>query len=115
MNNLQRVVLLCAVVFTLTAMAVAQSAGAAPTPQLAKAVTPTPDPAPSPAVSTTPAAAAPAASNAAPAPKPAPKGVPALPPEKSAPVRAVRFDKAPVIDGKLDDDIWKTAAVLRDF
>ncbi|MFL6335623.1 MAG: DUF5916 domain-containing protein [Pyrinomonadaceae bacterium] len=114
MNNFQRVVLLCAVVFTLTAMAAAQSAGAAPTPQLAKAVTPTPAPAPSPKVSTTPAAA-PAASNAAPAPKPAPKGVPALPPEKSAPVRAVRFDKAPVIDGKLDDDIWKTAAVLRDF
>jgi len=27
----------------------------------------------------------------------------------------VRFDKAPVIDGKLDDEIWKTAAVLKDF
>ncbi len=50
-----------------------------------------------------------------PAPKPVGKGVPALPPEKAQPVRIARFDKAPVIDGKLDDDIWKTAAVLKDF
>ena len=26
-----------------------------------------------------------------------------------------RFDKAPVIDGKLDDEVWKQAAVLKDF
>src|SRR6267143_3505500 len=39
----------------------------------------------------------------------------ALPPEKSNPVRLVRFDKPPVIDGKLDDEVWKTAAVLKDF
>jgi hypothetical protein len=26
-----------------------------------------------------------------------------------------RFDKSPVIDGKLDDEIWKQAALLRDF
>jgi Domain of unknown function (DUF5916)/Carbohydrate family 9 binding domain-like len=38
-----------------------------------------------------------------------------LPPEKSAPVRLPRFDKAPVIDGKLDDEIWKHAVVLKDF
>ena len=38
-----------------------------------------------------------------------------LPPEKAQPVRLVRFDKAPVIDGKLDDEIWKQATVLRDF
>jgi Domain of unknown function (DUF5916)/Carbohydrate family 9 binding domain-like len=38
-----------------------------------------------------------------------------LPPEKSNPVRAVRFDKAPVIDGKLDDEVWKTAALFKDF
>jgi hypothetical protein len=25
------------------------------------------------------------------------------------------FDKAPVIDGKLDDDVWKSAAVFKDF
>src|SRR5467141_434085 len=38
-----------------------------------------------------------------------------LPPEKAQPVRMPRFDKAPVIDGKLDDEIWKQAAVLKDF
>jgi hypothetical protein len=38
-----------------------------------------------------------------------------LTPEKAQPARLVRFDKVPVIDGKLDDDIWKTAAVFKDF
>src|SRR6266550_5595777 len=38
-----------------------------------------------------------------------------LPPEKSQPVRLPRFDKPPVIDGKLDDEIWKHAIVLKDF
>ncbi|HJZ80676.1 MAG TPA: DUF5916 domain-containing protein [Pyrinomonadaceae bacterium] len=38
-----------------------------------------------------------------------------LPPEKSQPVRMPKFDKAPVIDGKLDDEIWKSAVVLKDF
>src|SRR6266576_4504638 len=38
-----------------------------------------------------------------------------LPPEKAQPVRMPRFDKAPVIDGKLDDEIWKHATVLKDF
>ncbi|MDX6382804.1 MAG: hypothetical protein QOK48_377, partial [Blastocatellia bacterium] len=38
-----------------------------------------------------------------------------LPPEKSQPVRMVKFDKPPVIDGKLDDEIWQHAAVLKDF
>jgi len=113
MNTLHRVALLGALCFTLTAAAAAQSAGAAPTPLVAKATSPTPAPAPSPAASASPSpAAAPAA---APAPKAAGKGVPALPPEKAQPVRVGRFDKAPVIDGKLDDEIWKTAAVLKDF
>src|SRR5215210_2910523 len=113
MNNLQRVALLCAVAFTFTAAAAAQSAGTSPTPQVAKAVTPTPVPAPSPAASTPPAAAS--AAGTAAAPKAAAKGLPALPPEKTQPVRIARFDKAPVIDGKLDDEIWKSAAVLKDF
>ena len=38
-----------------------------------------------------------------------------LPSEKSNPVRLVRFEKPPTIDGKLDDEVWKTAAVLKDF
>jgi len=38
-----------------------------------------------------------------------------LPPEKARPVKLPLFAKPPVIDGKLDDDVWKNAAVLRDF
>jgi Domain of unknown function (DUF5916)/Carbohydrate family 9 binding domain-like len=38
-----------------------------------------------------------------------------LPPEKTLPTRIPRFEQAPVIDGRLDDAVWKTAAVLRDF
>ena len=38
-----------------------------------------------------------------------------LPPEKAQPVKLVRFETAPVIDGKLDEAIWKTAVVLKDF
>src|ERR1051326_3964284 len=38
-----------------------------------------------------------------------------LPPEKSKPITIPRFDQAPVIDGKLDDQVWKTAAVFKDF
>ncbi len=38
-----------------------------------------------------------------------------LPPEKLRPVNAVKFAVAPTIDGKLDDEIWKTAQVLKDF
>jgi hypothetical protein len=42
-------------------------------------------------------------------------GAPALPPEKSSPVRLPRFAKPPVIDGKIDDEVWKNAVVLKDF
>jgi hypothetical protein len=38
-----------------------------------------------------------------------------LPPEKTRPVRLVRFEKPPVIDGKLDEDVWKAATVFKDF
>src|SRR5258706_2214181 len=38
-----------------------------------------------------------------------------IPPEKAKPIVIPRFDKPPVIDGKLDDEIWKQAIVLRDF
>jgi hypothetical protein len=43
------------------------------------------------------------------------KPSPAVPPEKSRPVVVTRFEKAPVVDGKLDEEVWKTAAVLKDF
>jgi len=38
-----------------------------------------------------------------------------LPPEKAKPVTIPRFDHPPVIDGKLDDEVWKTAAIFKDF
>jgi Domain of unknown function (DUF5916)/Carbohydrate family 9 binding domain-like len=38
-----------------------------------------------------------------------------LAPEKAQPVRVPRFETAPVIDGKLDDAVWRQAAVFRDF
>lgn len=41
--------------------------------------------------------------------------MPVLPREKAEPVRIPRFEKIPVIDGKLDDDVWKNAVVLKDF
>src|SRR5712691_3899280 len=56
--------------------------------------------------------ASPAESKAA--ARPAKPGV-VLPPEKSQPVRLPPFDKPPVIDVKLDDEIWKQAIVLKDF
>ncbi|PYS24016.1 MAG: hypothetical protein DMF72_06810 [Acidobacteria bacterium] len=38
-----------------------------------------------------------------------------IPPEKAKPLNVPRFDKPPVIDGKLDDEVWKQAAVFKDF
>src|SRR6476659_7939933 len=38
-----------------------------------------------------------------------------LPPEKAQPVKVSLFAKPPVIDGKLDDEVWKSAAVFKDF
>ncbi len=38
-----------------------------------------------------------------------------LPPEKANPVKLILFAKPPTIDGKLDDEVWKTAVVLKDF
>jgi hypothetical protein len=38
-----------------------------------------------------------------------------LPPEKAQPVKMPKFEKAPTIDGKLDDEVWKNATVLKDF
>jgi hypothetical protein len=63
--------------------------------------------------------AAPATVTTAPADAPANAkptgGKPALPPEKANPVRLPQFAKPPVIDGKLDDEVWKNAVVLKDF
>lgn len=79
---------------------------------------------PLPAASPTPVATA----KASPAPAPAPsqngnqvapaattKGSFVLPPEKSQPVTIPRFESSPVIDGKLDEEVWKNAVVLKNF
>ena len=36
-------------------------------------------------------------------------------PEKAKPVSIPRFENTPVIDGSLDDEVWKDAAVFKDF
>jgi hypothetical protein len=71
-------------------------------------VSPTPSPAPVAVLTGAPAGAL--ASS-----KPEVKGRLALPPEKTQPVRIPRFESAPVIDGKLDEEVWKQAALLKDF
>ncbi len=38
-----------------------------------------------------------------------------LPPEKMNPTSIPRFESAPFIDGRLDDAVWKSAAVFKDF
>lgn len=60
-----------------------------------------------------PAAAAPASSITATAT--VPKARVEVPPEKARPLRIPRLDKPPVIDGKLNDDVWKQAVLLKDF
>jgi hypothetical protein len=49
------------------------------------------------------------------APVPAAKGSVVLPPEKVNPVTIPKFAAPPVIDGKLSEEVWATAAVLKDF
>ncbi len=44
-----------------------------------------------------------------------PAKTPLLPPEKLNPISIPRFESAPRIDGRLDDEIWKSAAVFKDF
>jgi hypothetical protein len=43
------------------------------------------------------------------------RSVTTLPPEKAQPVKLTLFTKPPVIDGKLDDEVWAGAAVFKDF
>jgi hypothetical protein len=109
---------------------VSSTATATPTP------TPTPAPSSSPAPSPSPVPATPETkspsesttattvpSSTAASPQTAKVPVPAaatvagitLPPEKASPVRLPKFDKKPLIDGKLDDAVWQQAVVLKDF
>ncbi|HYY96350.1 MAG TPA: hypothetical protein VE713_17730, partial [Pyrinomonadaceae bacterium] len=129
MSTHRRIALLAAFVLAAATCARAQLASAtgSPTPDTSKASAP----AATPAASKTskakpadkPAESKPAESkptdsrpgaktNGA---KAAAKGIPALPPEKAQAVSIPRFEKPPVIDGVLDEEVWKTAAVLKDF
>jgi hypothetical protein len=47
--------------------------------------------------------------------KPASTKTVVLPPEKANPVQIPKFEKPPVIDGKLDDEVWRSAVVLKNF
>src|SRR5215216_3067166 len=38
-----------------------------------------------------------------------------IPPEKASPVGIPRFERPPVIDGKLDEEVWNQARVFKDF
>jgi hypothetical protein len=63
----------------------------------------------SPSASSTPTPS-PSASNS-----PPPNTRIAVPPEKAKPLRIPRLDTPPTIDGKLNEDVWKQAVVLKDF
>ena len=99
------------------------SAGPTPTPPPAAAPAPSPSASPgtSPAGTPTDGAAAEAPGQPAAAAKAAAAGSNAarlaalLTPEKTTPARIPRFDKPPVIDGKLDDAVWQQGALFKDF
>ncbi|HEX8921427.1 MAG TPA: DUF5916 domain-containing protein, partial [Pyrinomonadaceae bacterium] len=38
-----------------------------------------------------------------------------VPPDKLRPLTLSHFDKPPIIDGRLDDEAWKTSTVVKDF
>jgi hypothetical protein len=129
MSHFRKVALLCALALAGATCVQAQtdSAKTSPTPGIAKASAPaaTPDrpKAGGGKKAEKPAATKPSESKPADAKTSGAKtngakaagGIPALPPEKAQAVTIARFDKPPVIDGKLDEEVWKKAAVLKDF
>src|SRR2546421_97753 len=92
----------------------------ADTNQFSAASQPTPAASPSPTPSSTetksPSASAATSPQTSKAPTTAAtvKGI-TPPPEKLNPVRINKFEKPPVIDGKLDDEVWKNATVFKNF
>ena len=84
--------------------AASPTAVTAPTPAVSAANSAAPSPSPTKAKNL-----------AQPAPAAAAKGSFVLPPEKSNPIVLPKFEKPPVIDGKLTDDVWQKAVVLKDF
>jgi len=82
----------------LSALSLAQSKSTDPTP------TPSPVPAMSPSQNSSSSSALSAKRSAK-----------VVPPEKAEALKIPLFPNAPVIDGKLDDEVWKSAAVFKDF
>ncbi len=83
--------------------------------QTAPSASPSPSPSPSPTVELAARDAQSSAnSHSVTTPKPTRAGI-VLPPEKARPVSLSRFEMPPVIDGKLDDNVWKKALILKDF
>jgi hypothetical protein len=112
---MKRTLLLCSLLLLIASHALAQQTGEAkpaPTGYPAPAASSTPAAPASPSATPTPAAAV--LTEASVAPMNAGRAA-TVPAEKVAPIRVPRFEKAPVIDGKLDDEVWKTAVVLKDF
>ena len=96
-------VALCAFVSASAQSTTNPPAAVTPTPAVAASAKPTP-------------AASPALPKTAPEPSAAtPKGSFVVPPEKAQPIVVPKFEKPPVIDGKLDDEVWQRAVVLKDF
>ena len=120
---MKRTLLLCTLLFVSAPRARAQQPvvakpsdakkeSAKPAPTTDPAASPAPAPSASPSTGPTPEATVLTEASVAPINTGRAARVPA---EKVAPVRVPRFDKAPTIDGKLDDEVWKTAVVLKDF
>lgn len=105
---MKKFVLVVFIVAIAAAAAVSQTTMPSPVPT---AETATPSPSASPAVPADPAAG----TNRAPVTEATAKGAVVLPPEKKQPVTIPKFEKAPVIDGNLNDEVWSKATVLRDF
>ena len=133
MKTLRLIALLCAAGLAFASAALAQAPAPTPTADPKEVASASPSPTPPVVPASTVKESKPAASKskdkaakasdkssdktatAADATKAAPKGIPPLPPEKAQPVTIPRFDAPPAIDGKLDDEIWKKAAVFKDF
>ncbi|MFN2480184.1 MAG: DUF5916 domain-containing protein, partial [Pyrinomonadaceae bacterium] len=120
---MKRTLLLCSLLLAVAAHARAQQPVVSkPADAKKESAKPAPTSDPAPAASATPAASPSAAptpavtvlTEASVAPINAGRAA-SVPAEKVAPIRVPRFEKAPTIDGKLDDEVWKTAVVLKDF
>jgi hypothetical protein len=101
------------ILFACFALIAASSGTEAQTPTASPSASPTGSPA-----SVSPAASAPTPAEASAVTDPKTAGASrtvVVPPEKAQPVRIPKLTKPPVIDGKLDDEVWKEAAVLKDF